>query len=169
MFIRIKKIKGNEYAYLVRNKWTRDGPRQVSKKYLGRVLELERKTNMPFSNKSLLSKSRREILREIYIHELSSFGFTLTGSHTMKLPYGEITLVARLGEFAVYEDEKERVIRNRDGYLASSYFQRILRYSPKRNFEKDSVEFAKLIVNSGLFLDKEFFVEFFQRIYNGII
>ena len=166
MFIRIKKIKGNEYAYLVRNKWTKQGPRQISKKYLGRVLELDRVKDEPYNDLSILSKTRREVLREIYKNELSSFNFKETGSHTMKL--GKLT--ARLGEFAVYEDDKERVIKNRDGYLASSYLQKILRYYPKRkSFEKDSIEFAKLIVNSGLSLDKEFFVEFFKRIYNNSI
>ena len=53
MFIRIKKIKGKEYAYLVKNTWKKrkKSSRQTSSSYLGKVIKLK-KTN----NKSLLGE-----------------------------------------------------------------------------------------------------------------
>lgn len=41
VFIRIKKIKGQPYAYSVSNKWTAKGSRQKVGKYLGKVIQLE--------------------------------------------------------------------------------------------------------------------------------
>lgn len=40
MFIRIKKIKGQPYAYLVESVWTKHGSRQKTKAYLGKVVPL---------------------------------------------------------------------------------------------------------------------------------
>ena len=36
-FVRVKKISGSEYAYLVENTWTERGTRQRVGKYLGRI------------------------------------------------------------------------------------------------------------------------------------
>lgn len=43
MFIRIKRIKGMEYAYLVKNEWKRGRAVQKVKKYLGKVLTVHDK------------------------------------------------------------------------------------------------------------------------------
>ncbi|MBI2580887.1 hypothetical protein HYV85_03700 [Candidatus Woesearchaeota archaeon] len=42
VFIRIKRISGKEYAYLVANNWTGSGPRQKVSKYLGKVIRPEK-------------------------------------------------------------------------------------------------------------------------------
>ena len=42
-FIRIKKIKGIEYAYIVENSWQENKVKQKVKKYLGKVYKFERK------------------------------------------------------------------------------------------------------------------------------
>ena len=46
MFIRLKKLKGKDYAYLVKNTWTKNGPRQKSKKYLGRCIILQKEKDL---------------------------------------------------------------------------------------------------------------------------
>ena len=46
-FLRIKKVKGNEYAYLVENKW-KSGSRQKVKGYIGRVHRFDKKEDKDF-------------------------------------------------------------------------------------------------------------------------
>ena len=62
MFIRIKKIKKYEYAYLVVNKWTKKGPRQKSKKYLGRCVRLEKVKDLDFKEHFKLNEDKIEKL-----------------------------------------------------------------------------------------------------------
>jgi hypothetical protein len=54
-FIRIKRIAGKEYAYLVKNKWYKrrfkgknKGPRQKVSKYLGRIYSFNKMDNTDF-------------------------------------------------------------------------------------------------------------------------
>ena len=42
VFVRIKRISGKEYGYLVANSWTGSGPRQKVSGYLGRVIRPEK-------------------------------------------------------------------------------------------------------------------------------
>ena len=49
MFIRLKRLKGRDYAYLVKNRWTKNGPRQKTRKYLGRCEKLEKVRDASFS------------------------------------------------------------------------------------------------------------------------
>src|SRR3989338_7166385 len=41
-FVRVKRISGGEYAYLVENSWTERGARQKVGKYLGKVYRPEK-------------------------------------------------------------------------------------------------------------------------------
>lgn len=40
VYIRVKKIKNNSYAYLVKNVWTEKKPKQITVKYLGNIFKL---------------------------------------------------------------------------------------------------------------------------------
>ena len=41
-FVRVKRINGGTYAYLVENSWTRKGTRQKVSRYLGKVHAVEK-------------------------------------------------------------------------------------------------------------------------------
>ena len=47
-FFRIKKIKGNEYAYRVENEWKKGTSVQKVKGYLGRVFRFEKSQQIEF-------------------------------------------------------------------------------------------------------------------------
>ena len=72
MFVRVKKIKGQPYAYLVENTWAHQGARQKVIKYLGRVHDA--KTGTVDANLGELSypDSIRLLLRKT----LEDAGFT---------------------------------------------------------------------------------------------
>ena len=68
-FIRTKKIKGAEYAYIVENKWRKrrkNKVKQIMSKYLGRVFRFDRVSVLDFFefykiediNKYLIEKSK---------------------------------------------------------------------------------------------------------------
>ena len=47
-FFRIKKIKGNEYVYLVENEWKKKSSRQKVKGYIGRAHRFSMKNDVNF-------------------------------------------------------------------------------------------------------------------------
>ena len=56
MFIRGKKIKGKEYAYLVKNEWQPWGSRQKVTKYLGKIHKPKKTKNEHPKNKATTYK-----------------------------------------------------------------------------------------------------------------
>jgi hypothetical protein len=85
-FIRTKKIKGTEYAYIVENKWRKrrkNKVKQKTTKYLGRVFRFDRVSVLDFFefykiediNKYLDEKSKYNILFDLIKLELTNHGF----------------------------------------------------------------------------------------------
>ncbi len=165
MFLRIKHIKGNDYAYAVGSRWTPKGPRQVSKKYLGRVLSLSRSDAPPFSDAAFAeTHTPKETLKAVYASELSAYGFT----QKSKRLYEKDGLVASVDGFSIKKEGKEIVLVNGEGYLCSYLLQKVARYLPKReSLQEDTERFAKLVTAAGLHLSEEASVAWFSRIYNG--
>ena len=78
MFIRVKRIKGQPYAYQVTNEWTAKGPRQKVTSYLGRVIELQPASPSRQRTESPLQGSTpSELIRSAVEQELLQFGFKL--------------------------------------------------------------------------------------------
>lgn len=65
MFIRIKKIKGKPYAYLVENKWKDGTTRQRVKQYLGRVYLIDKRPPVALPK----DIKKKDILNHIIKHE----------------------------------------------------------------------------------------------------
>src|SRR3989344_1091867 len=70
VFVRIKRISGKEYGYLVTNSWTGSGPRQKVAKYLGRVIRPQKAKSEPLG--AFLGLTSENDLKE-WIRK-SSFG-----------------------------------------------------------------------------------------------
>lgn len=77
VFVRIKKLKGNEYAYLVANEWTINGSRQRVKAYLGRVIKplREKEKITDVSNleyrQAILALAKQELINHGFSEELT--------------------------------------------------------------------------------------------------
>ena len=87
MFIRSKKIKGKRYAYIVKNKWTRKGPRQRVKGYLGRIYKPEMVKEIDFIefvgvsiNEYIDGSDKGKIIRDLVKWELVKHGFKEEGT-----------------------------------------------------------------------------------------
>ena len=84
-FVRTKKIKNKEYAYIVENKYRKRGNpvKQKTKKYLGRVYRFERKNDFDFfefysisDNISYLDQSsKKKLMLDLIKFELVNHGF----------------------------------------------------------------------------------------------
>ena len=100
-FIRVKKINGKEYAYLVENKWYKRkvkgkgrGPRQKVSMYLGRVYKYNKTKNIDFFNFKnidnleyyLKNNGRAKIIKdlvewELFRHSINKGKFTIDYSN----------------------------------------------------------------------------------------
>ena len=73
MFIRVKKIKNQNYAYLVNSKYTEKGVRQKIVKYLGKVIELKKNEKKEIKKYSHLTP--KQLIHELILLELKNHGF----------------------------------------------------------------------------------------------
>jgi hypothetical protein len=164
MFIRIKKLKGKEYAYLVKNTWTTKGSRQKTKKYLGRCLVLERKSSLTFSEhfkidveKFIYNHNFKKVLSMLFELELINHGFN-------KLKYDE--LIAYPNQLCVKNNlSNEVVLKINEGFLCSHNLKKILNFK-FNNEEEDAYKFAETFLIAGLKIEKEVFVEIFRKLTN---
>ena len=82
MFIRIKKIKGLEYAYLVKSVWKDKTARQKVVQYLGKVYMLSKTNDALFEtfckeeNKNIENADLKAIIQVLMEWTLSQQGFT---------------------------------------------------------------------------------------------
>ena len=84
-FIRTKKIKGAEYAYIVENKWKKRSKKvkQKTKKYLGRVYRFDKKKDIGFFEfhsvsdeiKYVEERKKEDIIVDLVKWELIKHGF----------------------------------------------------------------------------------------------
>lgn len=147
-FLRIKKIKGKEYAYLVSNKWTSKGPRQEVKRYLGRVYKFPGKANSSVNYVA----GRKALLIELVKFELDKIG---GGIKKEKIEFDD----KKLGFF---KGKKNCVLGLNEGFMCSYTLRRILNFKKQEDIEVDSVKLAKFFIEGGFDVPKEAFIAYFE-------
>jgi len=166
-FIRTKKIKGNEYAYIVENTWKRKKTKQKTKKYLGRVYRPDRVNMMDFyefysigdSGQYIQEKSKEEIIEDLVKLELFNYGFTET-----KGVWGRNGCFFRIKDKKVYNKRGNHVaIAFNEGYLTTYALKNILSF--RAEIEEEGYDFAKLMVEAGLAIPQDIFVGIFSKVY----
>lgn len=166
MFLRIKKVKGREYCYLVDNRWKNGRARQVVKKYLGKILRVYAGTADFFDFYSvkdvdlfLKKKSKKELVMDLIGWELSAAGFARRG-----LVFDNGDIYIDCGKSCIRCEEKTVVLRINDGYLCDYTLHKILDFRRSGDIEKDSVALARTFVDGGLRVPKEVFIGFFGKV-----
>lgn len=165
MFIRIKKLKGRDYAYLVKNTWTKKGPRQKTKKYLGRCVRPEKVKDIDFieyynidPEDFVYSNDPKAVLERLFEFELIKHGFT-----KMKNKLVKDDIEARPRSFKIYNSEKNNVVlRINEGYLCEHMMKKIHRFN-FRDEEKDPYRYADSFVAAGINIPKEVFISLYRR------
>ena len=158
-YIRVKKIKDNKYAYLVDNINTSSGPRQKVKKYLGRVHEFDK-----VKEGNVSESGNQGILHDLVISELVNLGFRKKGNNYIHNNFIFSLKENSLKKSTGSKTHKEAVISLNDGYLCSFTLQRIANFRKSKDFNKDAYTLAKYFLQSGLQVNEEDFVRFYQEL-----
>jgi hypothetical protein len=135
MFIRAKKIKNKEYAYLVENIWTKKGSRQKVKKYLGKIT----KTTRILENEYKIDESKKytDIIKELIETELKNHNIT---------------------------ENKNKIISLNEGFLCEETIKKLQELKPEKESrpDKEGERLAIALLEAGLSIKKEEFSKLFQ-------
>tara|TARA_Y100000034_G_scaffold40026_1_gene49304 strand:+ start:2995 stop:3513 length:519 start_codon:yes stop_codon:yes gene_type:complete len=167
-FIRTKKIKGHKYAYLVRNKWTKKGSRQKTKKYLGRVVEFKVVQNMDFffyfgRNYSSESKTLLQLVTDLIEFELVKHGFKLGKD---KKTWFCNDYYVRLKPFKLFNKYKKPILLGlNEGILCKYMVHKILNLSvsTEEDPRTEAYRLAKAFVEAGFKVPKDVFVMVWEK------
>lgn len=154
MFIRLKKIKGQHYGYVVSNNWTGKGARQKVAKYLGKVHKPERARSKGLKEylgiddieAYISSKSYHEMIDDLLKLELHNHkaddAFFVAG-HELKTLMG-----------------KSAIMHANNGFLCGQTIKPLKEY---RADEDDGTRLADLVTAAGISIEKEHFVMLFEK------
>ncbi len=177
-FIRVKKIKGKSYAYVVENRWRKrvkggkKGARQKVRGYLGRVYYFNRTRNIDFTNylrikdingylkKIGFSKAIIELVRL----ELLNHGFNEEEDNT----YSKDGIIVRLDKdkFSIKGSGKGKsVIAMNEGFLCKETFNRLVNFRSRGNEREVGIKLANALVEAGLKVQDDVFVGLFGLLF----
>ncbi|MEM2916457.1 MAG: hypothetical protein QXT19_03825 [Candidatus Woesearchaeota archaeon] len=160
-FVRIKKIKGTEYGYLVENTWTAKGSRQKVKAYLGKIIKPVKTNDLPAPELKELSYA--DSVKAIAKWTLLQHGFQ-EGSQSMLM---NGTVLADLGELRVINKTSPAVIKMHEGFLCTHTLQQAVGFIPSSNTEEIiGKELANVLLEAGLSVPHEIFVQLFEKVHN---
>jgi len=176
MFIRKKRIKGSDYAYLVKNVWTKKGSRQKSRKYLGRVIKPEKIHEKSFyehhniTDKDFYFKnsSMKKIFLDLVKLELNRHGF----DDNRKGVCESDKLTADLKSLMVFSEKESRKItlEMNEGFMCEYSLKKLLSFYAKTDDDKKlAYDLANTLVEAGINVEKDVFVEIYQKMTGFIL
>ena len=164
MFVRKKKVKGKEYAYLVKNRWTKKGPRQKVIRYIGSVATPERLTDHTFDithdtkEHEFLAGSRvLGLYKGLIERELINHGF-----QKIRGMWVNDCLVVDLRDHSVKKKTRNAAIELNEGFLCEGTIRQL-----RRAFLKEEITGRKLaesILEVGIKITPENFVLLAERL-----
>lgn len=157
MFVRVKKIKGIPYAYLVENTWTAQGSRQNVTAYLGKVVQLQRQKTI---NAALTSKIYTELVNQVLESTLLDYGFIKQTPTTFCLQ----DIIVDLKHQQVTKNNKPAILALEQGYLCNHTIAELIRFSKKENPEKTAVALASALLGAGITISTEHMVALFESV-----
>jgi len=168
-FIRTKKIKGSEYAYIAENTWKKRGKKvkQKTKKYLGRVYRFSRINTMDFFefykiqdiNKYIEERTKEQILLDLIKLELHNYGFENKDNIWQK----DNILFDIKNKAPKNEKNKSVALAFNQGFLTDYAVKKILNFIAED--EEDGYLLAKMFVEAGINIPKEIFVGFYRKVF----
>ncbi|MFW5852650.1 MAG: hypothetical protein ACOCUR_01335 [Nanoarchaeota archaeon] len=172
MFIREKIIYNKPYAYLVKTRWDKRSKKVKQKvhKYLGKIYKLEKVRNILFEEyfsfeleTYVEETDLKDILYNLIEVELFRHGFE-------KSEKGDLMV---LGDISIPLSPKdiEKVYQMNEGYLNKYTLKEIMRYYTLLDESINNVpfRFAALFVNAGINIDKDLFIQLYQKLFSDNI
>jgi len=166
MFIRRKKVKDSDYAYLVRNKWTKRGVRQKVSKYLGKIYSPEKVNFITYYDHI---NNDEEFINKSSAHEIicSLLGWVLTehGFTAKQNVWSTDDVIVDLNKAKVRIRNTKAVLHVNSDYMCDTTLRRLLRYKSAKDQEVVGLELAKAFISAGVPVPEEVFVDVFQKVY----
>lgn len=168
MFVRIKKIKGIPYAYLVKNTWKKGKTIQKTVKYLGRVIGVK-----PLSESLDLSldsmSSPKDLFYSLVNKQLLALGFKPKN----KTVYfnKELNVEFNFRSLSFKQQNKNCVLKLNEGFVCDYNLKRLRKVIEgsvscrDEDFYDSGKELARALVDLGFILQKDQF----QKLIFGIL
>ncbi|MEK6861590.1 MAG: hypothetical protein AABY07_06485 [Nanoarchaeota archaeon] len=166
MFIRIKKRKSvsgtKKFAYLVRSKHCKKGPRQKVILYLGKVFEIKKVKTKKHKAKKKNYNDLEDFLVDLVVRELRRYGFRHKGSHV----FNNFKFFIDLPKRRVYDDKNNKIV------LAVNYGV-LCDYTLNKLFEKSYIiekpeivtkDIGKKLISAGISIKNKEFIQLYDII-----
>ena len=162
-FIRIKKIKRKEYAYIVENEWKHKSSRQKVKGYIGSVYRFDLNKDIEFLH-FVKSQNAEEYInqRDIkkIINDLIEWEFFKFGISNQQFNID-------LNEKKIRKGKKHVALMINEGFMCSLTLKNLLDFKTENNEANDGYRFAKAFVEAGIKVPEEIFVGMFSKLYKN--
>ncbi len=172
MFIRIKKIKGMQYAYLVKSVWKEQTARQKVVKYLGKIYQVPKVNQGSFQEfcekEKKNIKEAKEIIQSLMEWTLYQHGFVKDQLLQTKWIYEHGKIVGNPETFELTSGQKEVTLKINQGHMNSFSLQELSKIELSAKTEeqrKAATILAKAFVAAGIEVPQETFIDIFQQIY----
>ncbi|MBI2137354.1 hypothetical protein HYU12_02435 [Candidatus Woesearchaeota archaeon] len=155
-FVRVKRVYGGEYAYLVENSWTNKGVRQKVGKYLGRVYRPEKAKSEGLG--AFLGAN--ELGKHIASSEFGKIAADLIRLELHNHNAKEANV--NIEECRVKDGKgKEIAIAMNNGFLCSHTLKKLLEYKPEEDYS--GYRLADLMTAAGIAPEPEVFIEIYGK------
>ncbi|MBI2655832.1 hypothetical protein HYX06_05430 [Candidatus Woesearchaeota archaeon] len=160
-FFRIKKIKGNEYSYIVENEWKKNGSRQKVIGYAGRAY--------PFNVKNIISFPEFVKIENVekYVAE-NGFRKIITDLIEWELFRHEIdknNFAIDLNSMKVMQNGRNAVLMINEGFMCSLTLNNIFEFRPEGDESNDGYRLARAFVESGIEIPQDVFISLFGKLF----
>ncbi len=172
MFIRIKKIKGLEYAYLVKSVWKEKTARQKVVKYLGKIYHIEKAQTIEFQEfcekERIATNTTKEIIQALMEWTLYQHGFQKDPLIQTKWLFNHDKIVGDPEKLELNSGTKEVTLKINEGYMNSFTLKELenMQLNKKREEQRQAATIlAKAFVAAGIEVPQDVFIDIFQKVY----
>ena len=161
-FIRTKKIKKKEYAYLVESNWDPETkrPRQTVKNYLGLCVRLKDIEALPQLEQA---PNFQGMVRTLFCALLEQNGFIPSDGKMIREE-----IVVDLNQGTVLQKKRPCVLKSWDGYVCNLTLHAVLQFKPEGIEEEAGRDLAHALRDAGLKVSPEIFIALFEMVYREI-
>ncbi len=158
-FVRIKRIKNKEYAYLVENAWKKrkKGSRQKTLKYLGRVHHLEQIENIQAEVEE--NHDFKKIITNLLKIHLKNYGFNQEKKTFMK-----DNIIIDFENNSVTKSNRNISIQMNEGFLNTYTLRQLYNYKPKGDMQEIGFNLANVFVSTGLVVPQGIFIQAYGKL-----
>lgn len=172
MFIRVKKIKGLEYAYLVKSVWKEKTARQKVVKYLGKIHYVEKTQRISFQEfcekERIKPETTKEIIQALMQWTLFEHGFTKDPLLHTKWLFDHGKIAGDPEALELNSGTKEVTLKINEGYMNSFTLKELENMHLNKEAEEQrsaATILAEAFVAAGIEVPKDVFIDIFQKVY----